>query len=115
MITFTVHTSHSVKEVHLKFSNGRLTSVVHNGHAYGIESISLSGFAGLSRDYLFDQTLGRAVSDGKVQHSSLDHVYMEMTIVFDEDIMLDMSHKRRRHTRQIRIVYKPHEREDHRG
>jgi hypothetical protein len=115
MITFTVRTSHPVKEVHLKFFHGRLISVQHDGYAYGIECIHLSDFSELDTDYPLERTLQRAVSEGQVQDSSLDHIYMVMTIVFNEEMILNMSRKRTRLTREIRILYKPHERENHRG
>ncbi len=118
MITFTVQTSHPEKEVHLKFSNGRLTSVVHNGHAYGIECVIPSEWRNLPRDYPLEQTLKEAISQRLVIYSDLEHQHRIMTIVFTEDIMLNASvigSLERRNTRLFRILYKPHRRENHQG
>jgi hypothetical protein len=118
MITFTVRTSHPVKEVNFKFLNGYLFSIEHDRLEYGIERVSLNGTRNLERDYPLEQTLVEVVSQGQVRFSDLHHQFRFMTIVFTENITFDASvigSPERQTARLIRIFYKPRQDFDRQG
>jgi hypothetical protein len=113
MLAFTTETSNQAKEVFLKFVNGRLASLEHNGIAYGIDSVRLSGYDRvLQRDCPLEQFLTELVLRGHVSVSTLGCVYRYLTIVFDQAVTLDAgvieSQESQHQTRLIRIHYRPH-------